>query len=56
MTNAEKRNLRNGLLFVSPWIVGISCFIVYPILSSLYHSLCDYSVLEPPTARPAIFL
>ncbi len=48
MTNAEKRNLRNGLLFVSPWIVGISCFIVYPILSSLYHSLCDYSVLEPP--------
>jgi len=48
VTNAEKRNLRNGLLFVSPWIVGISCFIVYPILSSLYHSLCDYSVLEPP--------
>lgn len=48
MTKAEKTNLRNGLLFVSPWIVGISGFILYPILSSLYHSLCDYSVLEPP--------
>jgi len=48
MTKAEKRNLRNGLLFVSPWVVGISCFILYPIISSLYHSLCDYSVLEPP--------
>jgi multiple sugar transport system permease protein len=48
MTKGEKRNLRNGLLFVSPWIVGISCFLLYPIFSSLYHSFCDYSVLERP--------
>jgi multiple sugar transport system permease protein len=48
MTKGEKRNLRNGLLFVSPWIVGMSCFLLYPIFSSLYHSFCDYSVLERP--------
>ena len=48
MTKGEKRNLRNGLLFVSPWIVGMSCFLLYPIVSSLYHSFCDYSVLERP--------
>ncbi len=35
-------------MFVSPWIMGLGIFILYPILSSLYHSFCDYSVLEPP--------
>ncbi len=47
MTKREKQNLRNGLLFVSPWIIGICSFILYPILASLYYSLCEYSVLMP---------
>ena len=65
MTKGERRNLRNGLLFVAPWFVGIGFFILYPVLSSLYHSFCDYSVLEPPVligltnytdlARDAVF-
>ena len=37
-----------GLAFVSPWIVGFACFLLAPILLSLYYSLTDYSVLEPP--------
>jgi len=48
MTRHERRNLRNGLLFISPWIVGFCIFMLYPIVSSLYFSFCDYSVLEPP--------
>lgn len=48
MTKGERRNFRKGLFFVSPWILGLCLFILYPILSSLYHSFCDYSVLEPP--------
>lgn len=36
-----------GLLFISPWILGFLAFSVYPLLSSLYHSFCDYSVLSP---------
>jgi multiple sugar transport system permease protein len=40
--------LRNGLLFISPWIVGFSVFLAYPIVASLYYSLCDFSVLQPP--------
>ncbi|MBN1342026.1 MAG: sugar ABC transporter permease [Phycisphaerae bacterium] len=48
MTAGTRRNLRNGLLFTAPWIVGISVFIVYPIGASFYYSLCDYSVLSPP--------
>src|SRR5918996_1015109 len=39
----ERRNLRLGLLFISPWIIGFLAFLVYPILSSLYYSFTDYS-------------
>jgi len=47
MTPQRARNLRNGLLFVSPWIVGFSLFVAYPVAASLYYSFCDYSVLSP---------
>ncbi len=48
MTRNQRRDLRNGLLFISPWIVGFCVFMVYPVASSLYFSFCDYSVLERP--------
>ena len=48
MTRSERRNLRNGLLFISPWIVGFGVFMLYPIVASLFFSFCDYSVLERP--------
>jgi len=44
----ERRKLLNGLLFSSPWLVGLSVFLVYPLLAAFYYSLCDYSVLLPP--------
>ena len=43
----ELRNLVRGILFASPWIVGLSVFTLYPVLASLYYSFCDYSVLTP---------
>jgi multiple sugar transport system permease protein len=46
MTPREKRLLRTGLMFVSPWLVGLLVFQLYPIAASFYFSLCDYSVLE----------
>jgi len=48
MTRRERRNLRNGLLFIAPWIAGFAAFIAYPLGASLYYSFCDYSVLKPP--------
>jgi multiple sugar transport system permease protein len=42
------RDLRLGLLFISPWLLGFLVFTLYPILSSLYYSFCDYRVLSPP--------
>ncbi|NUN97738.1 MAG: sugar ABC transporter permease [Candidatus Omnitrophica bacterium] len=48
MTPVERRDLRVGLLFISPWIMGFGAFMLYPLGASLYYSLCDYSVLSTP--------
>jgi multiple sugar transport system permease protein len=48
MTQLERKNLRNGLLFISPWIIGFIIFTAYPLVASMYFSACDYSVLKPP--------
>jgi multiple sugar transport system permease protein len=34
-------------LFISPWIIGFFATVLYPLLSAVYFSLCDYSVLTP---------
>ncbi|MGA2380733.1 MAG: sugar ABC transporter permease [Spirochaetia bacterium] len=43
MTQSTRRNLRNGLLFVSPWLFGFLTLQVYPILYSLRMSFTEYS-------------
>jgi multiple sugar transport system permease protein len=48
MSPLERRKVLTGLLFSSPWVIGLSVFLVYPLLAALYYSLCDYSVLLPP--------
>lgn len=48
MTPLEKRKALTGVLFSSPWLIGLSVFLLYPLLAAFYYSLCDYSVLLPP--------
>ncbi|MBC2595168.1 sugar ABC transporter permease [Ruficoccus amylovorans] len=48
MTRHEKRNLRVGLIFISPWLAGFILMSLYPLISSGYYSLTDYSVLSKP--------
>lgn len=48
LTSSQKRDLRNGLLFASPWIVGFAVFTAYAIGASLYYSFCRYDILSPP--------
>jgi multiple sugar transport system permease protein len=43
MTRLVKRNFRNGLIFISPWILGFLALQVYPIVYSLYLSFTGYS-------------
>jgi multiple sugar transport system permease protein len=42
------RDTINGLLFVSPWLVGLLVFTLYPILASFYYSFTEYDVISPP--------
>jgi multiple sugar transport system permease protein len=46
--SSARRNLWLGLAFVSPWLIGLIVFTLYPILASLYYSFCEYRVLTPP--------
>ena len=48
LTSSQKRDLRNGLLFASPWIVGFAVFTAYAIGASLYYSFCRYDILSAP--------
>jgi len=44
----SRRETWAGLAFVSPWIIGLGVFLLYPILASFYYSFCDYSVFYKP--------
>jgi multiple sugar transport system permease protein len=44
----ERRNLRNGLLFASPWIMGFVGLMLYPLVMSIYYSFTDFNVIRPP--------
>lgn len=37
-------------LFVTPWVIGLCVFTLYPFASSLWYSFTDYSVLRAPEA------
>ena len=54
MTSDERRNLRNGLAFVSPWLVGFTLFTLVPVALSFYYSFCDYALTAPD--RPALWV
>jgi len=48
MTAASRRDLRNGLLFISPYLIGFTFFIGYPMIMSLYYSLTDFNLMKAP--------
>ncbi|MGH2458215.1 MAG: carbohydrate ABC transporter permease [Chloroflexota bacterium] len=44
----ERRNALWGILFISPWLLGLLLFVAGPIIASLWLSLTDYDILSPP--------
>ena len=44
----ERRNLRWGLTFISPWLIGFIVFGIFPIVYTFYLSLTRYSGLRDP--------
>ncbi|MDD3460919.1 hypothetical protein KU43_07185 [Mesotoga sp. SC_NapDC2] len=45
---SRAREARMGLLFLSPWLIGLAVFTAYPIIASLYFSFTYYSGLSSP--------
>ena len=46
-TSAQWRDLRTGLFFISPWLLGFFLWTFYPLFSSLYYSFHRYDLLRP---------
>jgi multiple sugar transport system permease protein len=42
------KKFKDGILFALPWIIGLGLFTVYPIGASIFYSLTDYNILQPP--------
>jgi multiple sugar transport system permease protein len=52
MARAHKKRIGSGgltvALFLSPWLIGLMAFTLYPIASSLWFSLTQYNVIKSP--------
>ncbi|MCC6167851.1 MAG: sugar ABC transporter permease [Caldilineaceae bacterium] len=47
-TAAQRREALEGVLYLSPWIIGFLVFVAGPLLASAYLSFTKYNVLRPP--------
>ncbi len=48
MTRVERRNMRNALLFGSPFVFGFFIIYVYPLVMTIKYSFQRYNVIRPP--------
>ncbi len=48
LDRTDRRNLKLGLLFISPWIFGFVAFLLYPMLYALRLSFTRYSGFGEP--------
>lgn len=44
----ERREFLQGLLFISPWLVGVLVFLAIPLGAAIYFSFTEYDILRPP--------
>jgi multiple sugar transport system permease protein len=47
LLRAHRRDTRDALIFLSPWIIGFVLFTAGPILASLAISFCRWDVISP---------
>jgi multiple sugar transport system permease protein len=48
MSRSRKREALEGILYLSPWIVGFIVFVAGPLLASAVMSFTKYNILRPP--------
>jgi multiple sugar transport system permease protein len=47
-TRTQRRALVTGLVFISPALIGLAFFTIWPIIQSAYYSFTNYDILRPP--------
>ncbi len=45
---SKRKEALTGLLFISPWLIGISIFTAYPIVASMIFSFSSYNGISSP--------
>jgi multiple sugar transport system permease protein len=43
-----QRRTRNGLLFISPWLIGFLLFFAYPFFATIYYSFTNFNGVQSP--------
>ena len=46
--SSKTRNTLSGYLFLTPYLIGLFVFTLYPFISSLYLSFTEYNILSSP--------
>ena len=46
-TKLEKREIKWGLVFISPWIIGFCLFTLFPMIASFVFSITEFNLLQP---------
>ena len=41
--DSGRRRRKNGLIFVSPWLIGFLLFFAYPFFATIYYSFTDFN-------------
>ncbi len=52
LTPLKRREMREGLLFISPWLIGFLIFTLLPILASLAFSFMDLRITDGILSAP----
>lgn len=52
LTAVKRREMREGLLFISPWLFGFFAFTFLPIVASLIFSFMDIKITDGILSRP----
>ena len=46
MSAIKRREMRDGLLYISPWLIGFVIFTFLPIVASLFFSYTDINITD----------
>ncbi len=46
-SKSEKREIKWGLFFISPWIIGFLLFTAFPMIASFVFSVTEFNLLQP---------